>query len=161
MRQVGPLRALLVGCHTSWCYSAALLAAVFVTFDRWDGVGIRSSALLVSSRGVLPSGRAGLLQVRGRAFDSALMASAGVAILWLAHRSTRWARIHYSRIVNFRFNRSGDRPSLSSSTQQNASQGSTALGVSVGRGLMHYVLLTDERVRAQRGGQQSDRRRPS
>ena len=66
---------------------AALLAAVFVTFDRWRrGVFVLGSALLLGSllRALLPSERAGLLQVRGRAFDSALMASAGVAILWLA-----------------------------------------------------------------------------
>ncbi|HMS74942.1 DUF3017 domain-containing protein [Gordonia sp. (in: high G+C Gram-positive bacteria)] len=85
--RVGPLRALLVELPYILVLLAALLAAVFVTFDRWRrGVFVLGSALLLGSllRALLPSERAGLLQVRGRAFDSALMASAGVAILWLA-----------------------------------------------------------------------------
>lgn len=85
--RISPLRALLVELPYILVLLAALLAAVLVTFDRWRrGVFVLGSALLLGSllRALLPSQRAGLLQVRGRLFDSVLMASAGVAVLWLA-----------------------------------------------------------------------------
>ncbi|MBD0020360.1 DUF3017 domain-containing protein [Gordonia pseudamarae] len=85
--RVSLLRAVLVELPYVLVLLAALIAAIFVTFDRWRrGVFVLGSALLLGSlfRALLPSQRAGLLQVRGRLFDSVLMASAGVAILWLA-----------------------------------------------------------------------------
>lgn len=44
------------------------------------------SALLFGAllRALIPTSRAGLLQVRGKFFDVAAMASAGALILWLA-----------------------------------------------------------------------------
>ena len=48
--QVGPLRALLVELPYILVLLAALLAAVFVTFDRWRrGVFVLGSALLLGS----------------------------------------------------------------------------------------------------------------
>lgn len=67
---------------------AGVVAAMFVLFDRWRrGTLVLGSALLVGSlfRALLPSSRVGLLQVRGRLFDSVAMAVTGVAILWLAY----------------------------------------------------------------------------
>lgn len=86
-RREGALRTLLVELPYILVLLAALIAAILVTFDRWRrGVFVLGSALLLGSllRALLPSQRAGLLQVRGRLFDSVLMASTGVAVLWLA-----------------------------------------------------------------------------
>ncbi len=85
--RAGALRTVLVELPYLLVLLAALIAAILVTFDRWRrGVFVLGSALLLGSllRALLPSQRAGLLQVRGRLFDSVLMASAGVAVPWLA-----------------------------------------------------------------------------
>ncbi|MFT4124728.1 MAG: DUF3017 domain-containing protein [Gordonia sp. (in: high G+C Gram-positive bacteria)] len=62
-------------------------AAGLVLFDRWRrGAFVFGSALLLGAllRALLPTTRAGFLQVRGRAFDVAAMAGTGALMLWLA-----------------------------------------------------------------------------
>lgn len=62
-------------------------AAALVLFDRWRrGTFVFGSALLFGAllRAVVPTTRIGLLQVRGRAFDVAAMATVGGMMLWLA-----------------------------------------------------------------------------
>ncbi|MFT4086552.1 MAG: DUF3017 domain-containing protein [Gordonia sp. (in: high G+C Gram-positive bacteria)] len=62
-------------------------AAVLVLMDRWRrGAFVFGSAMLVGAvlRAVLPTSRAGLLQVRSRGFDIGAMATLGVLVLWLA-----------------------------------------------------------------------------
>ncbi|MGK2320905.1 DUF3017 domain-containing protein [Gordonia rhizosphera] len=64
-----------------------LAAAVLVLFDRWRrGAFVFGSALILGAvlRALIPTSRVGLLQVRGRFFDIAAMASVGGLILWLA-----------------------------------------------------------------------------
>lgn len=64
-----------------------LVAAVLVVFDRWRrGAFVFGSALLLGAllRALIPTSRAGLLQVRSRFFDVAAMATVGTLILWLA-----------------------------------------------------------------------------
>ncbi|NDK91971.1 DUF3017 domain-containing protein [Gordonia desulfuricans] len=63
------------------------VAAALVLFDRWRrGAFVFGSAMLLGAvlRGVLPPNQVGLLQVRGRLFDVATMASVGALVLWLA-----------------------------------------------------------------------------
>ncbi|WP_419231921.1 DUF3017 domain-containing protein [Gordonia sp. CPCC 205515] len=64
-----------------------LIAAVLVLFDRWRrGAFVFGTALILGAllRALIPTSRAGLLQVRGKFFDVAAMASVGALILWLA-----------------------------------------------------------------------------
>lgn len=64
-----------------------LVAAVLVLFDRWRrGAFVFGSVLLLGAvlRAFIPTSRVGLLQVRSKFFDVAVMASVGSLILWLA-----------------------------------------------------------------------------
>ncbi|GEE01960.1 hypothetical protein nbrc107696_24060 [Gordonia spumicola] len=64
-----------------------VVAAVLVLVDRWRrGAFVFGSAMLVGAtfRAILPAIRVGLLQVRSRPFDVAVMTAVGVAVLWLA-----------------------------------------------------------------------------
>ncbi|MFM9377842.1 DUF3017 domain-containing protein [Gordonia sp. VNK21] len=63
------------------------VAAILVIIDRWRrGAFVFGAALLLGAvlRALLPSERAGLLQVRSRPFDIGAMASMGVLVIWLA-----------------------------------------------------------------------------
>ncbi|WP_298445974.1 DUF3017 domain-containing protein [Gordonia sp. (in: high G+C Gram-positive bacteria)] len=63
------------------------VAAILVLFDRWRRGSVAFGAALLlgaALRAALPSERAGLLQVRSRAFDIGAMAAAGVLVIWLA-----------------------------------------------------------------------------
>ncbi|WP_238422160.1 DUF3017 domain-containing protein [Gordonia sp. 'Campus'] len=64
-----------------------LAAALLVMFDRWRrGSFVFGAALIVGAvlRAFIPSSQAGLLQVRGKAFDVSVMATVGGVMLWLA-----------------------------------------------------------------------------
>ncbi|MEP9392253.1 MULTISPECIES: DUF3017 domain-containing protein [Gordonia] len=64
-----------------------VVAAGLVLFDRWRrGAFVFGSALLLGAllRALIPTTRVGLLQVRGRLFDVAAMATVGGLMLWLA-----------------------------------------------------------------------------
>lgn len=87
LRDARRLRSLIIGLPYVIVILAGAAAAVLVLFDRWRrGAFVFGSAVLLGSflRALLPSSRVGLLQVRGRLFDSVSMAVVGVAILWLA-----------------------------------------------------------------------------
>lgn len=64
-----------------------LVAGVLVLVDRWRrgafvfGGGLAFAAVL---RALLPTSRAGLLQVRSRGFDVAAYAALAAAVLWMA-----------------------------------------------------------------------------
>lgn len=65
----------------------ALLAGILVLVDRWRrGAFVFSSALGFAAvlRALLPTSRAGLLQVRGRVFDVATLAALASIVLWMA-----------------------------------------------------------------------------
>lgn len=65
----------------------ALVAAVLVLYARWRrGAFVFGTALVIGGvlRAVVPTPRVGLLQVRGKFFDTATMVSVGALILWLA-----------------------------------------------------------------------------
>ena len=67
--------------------AVVVAAALLVLVDRWRrGAFVFGSAMLLGAvlRAVLPTDRAGLLQVRGRAFDIGAMVSLGVLVIWLA-----------------------------------------------------------------------------
>nr|WP_049773423.1 DUF3017 domain-containing protein [Segniliparus rotundus] len=64
-----------------------LVAAVLVEIDRWRrGGAVIGFAVIVAAvlRAVLPTNRAGLLAVRSRVFDVAVLALVGAAILWVS-----------------------------------------------------------------------------
>lgn len=67
--------------------SIVLLAAILVLVDRWRRGSVAfGAALLIGAvfRAVLPNDRAGLLQVRSRAFDIGALTSLGMLVIWLA-----------------------------------------------------------------------------
>ncbi|MGW0038915.1 DUF3017 domain-containing protein [Gordonia sp. NPDC003376] len=83
----GVLRACLVQIPYLLVMLCVVVAAALVLFDRWRrGAFVFGSAMLLGAalRGVLPPSQVGLLQVRGRLFDVATMASVGALMLWLA-----------------------------------------------------------------------------
>ncbi|GAC69845.1 DUF3017 domain-containing protein [Gordonia soli] len=87
LRRARHLRAYLVQVPYLLVLLAGLVAAVLVLFDRWRrGAFVFGSALLLASllRALIPTSRAGLLQVRGRFFDVVATAAVGATILWLA-----------------------------------------------------------------------------
>ncbi|MFW0784355.1 DUF3017 domain-containing protein [Gordonia sp. CPCC 206044] len=87
IRQARELRRYLVQIPYLVVLLGVLIAALLVVFDRWRrGAFVFGSALLLGAvlRALIPTSRAGLLQVRGRFFDVAAMASVGTLILWLA-----------------------------------------------------------------------------
>lgn len=87
LHQVRRLRWVLVQIPFMAVVALVVIAAGFLVFDRWRrGAFVFGSAALIAAllRAVLPSSRVGLLEVRGRFADVVAMASAGVAILWLA-----------------------------------------------------------------------------
>ncbi len=66
---------------------AFLVGALLVLFDRWRrGAFVFGSALILGAvmRALIPTSRAGLLQVRSKFTDVSAMASVGALILWLA-----------------------------------------------------------------------------
>lgn len=82
----GPRRVLLQ-IHYVVILLGFLLAAILVLVDRWRrGAVVFGTALLLGAvlRAIIPSSRAGLLQVRGRLFDVTAMALVGALVLWLA-----------------------------------------------------------------------------
>lgn len=63
------------------------VAAILVLFDRWRRGSVAfGAALLLGAllRTLLPTDRAGLLQVRSRPFDIAALTSMGLLVIWLA-----------------------------------------------------------------------------
>lgn len=87
IRHARRVRAYLVQIPYLLVILAVIVAAGLVLFDRWRrGAFVFGSALLLGAllRALIPTQRAGLLQVRGRFFDVAAMASVGVLVLWLA-----------------------------------------------------------------------------
>ncbi len=64
-----------------------LLAGVLVLVDRWRrGAFVFGGALALGAvlRALLPTSRAGLLQVRGRVFDVAALTALATVVLWMA-----------------------------------------------------------------------------
>ncbi|RPA65213.1 DUF3017 domain-containing protein [Gordonia oryzae] len=87
LRHVRRVRAYAVQISYLLVLLGVVAAAALVLFDRWRrGAFVFGSALLFGAllRALIPTSRAGLLQVRGKFFDVAVMASAGALILWLA-----------------------------------------------------------------------------
>lgn len=87
LRRARRLRRYLVQIPYLLVVLGLLVAAVLVLFDRWRrGAFVFGSALMIGAvlRALIPTSRAGLLQVRGRFFDVAAMATVGALILWLA-----------------------------------------------------------------------------
>ncbi|MGC4934140.1 DUF3017 domain-containing protein [Gordonia sp. DT30] len=87
LRRARRVRAYLVQVPYLLVLLGAVAAAVLVLYDRWRrGAFVFGSTLLFGAvlRALIPTSRAGLLQVRGRFFDVAAMASVGALILWLA-----------------------------------------------------------------------------
>ncbi|HNP55416.1 MAG TPA: DUF3017 domain-containing protein [Gordonia sp. (in: high G+C Gram-positive bacteria)] len=63
------------------------LAVVLVLVDRWRrGAFVFGGALALGAvlRAVLPTSRAGLLQVRGRVFDVSALTALATVVLWMA-----------------------------------------------------------------------------
>ncbi|WHU45402.1 DUF3017 domain-containing protein [Gordonia sp. L191] len=87
LRHVRRVRAYAVQIPYLLVLLGVVAAAALVLFDRWRrGAFVFGSALLFGAllRALIPTSRAGLLQVRGKFFDVAAMASSGALILWLA-----------------------------------------------------------------------------
>lgn len=87
LRRARLLRAVVVQIPYALVMFGVIVAAALVLFDRWRrGTFVFGSALLLGAvlRALIPTARVGLLQVRGRPFDVAAMASAGALMLWLA-----------------------------------------------------------------------------
>ena len=87
LRRARVVRAFLVQIPFALVMLGVVVAAALVLFDRWRrGTFVFGSALLFGAllRALLPTTRIGLLQVRGRAFDVAALASVGALMLWLA-----------------------------------------------------------------------------
>ncbi|MAU83576.1 MULTISPECIES: DUF3017 domain-containing protein [Gordonia] len=86
-RNAARLRRYLVQIPYFVVLLGLLAAAVLVLFDRWRrGAFVFGSVLLLGAvlRAFIPTSRVGLLQVRSKFFDVAVMASVGSLILWLA-----------------------------------------------------------------------------
>lgn len=87
LRRARTLRAYAVQIPYFLVLLGLLIAAVLVLVDRWRrGAFVFGTALILGAvlRALIPTSRAGLLQVRGRFFDVVAMASVGALILWLA-----------------------------------------------------------------------------
>jgi len=85
--RVRGVRAVLVQIPYLLVMLGVLAAALFVLFDRWRrGSFVFGAALLIGAllRAFIPSSKAGLLQVRGKFFDVAVMTTVGAVMLWLA-----------------------------------------------------------------------------
>ncbi|MDL9937181.1 DUF3017 domain-containing protein [Gordonia sp. ABSL1-1] len=87
LRAARRIRSFLIQVPYLLVLAGVVVAALLVMFDRWRrGSFVFGSAFLVGAllRAVIPTSRAGLLQIRGKLFDVATMAAIGGLMLWLA-----------------------------------------------------------------------------